>query len=326
VTDEFSRRLNGITLYSFCRLNYASVLFALGRWAEVEKELRAALESCATSYPFYSVHMIAKLAELRLAQGRIAEAEELLRGHEESAASAHAVATLRILQGHPAAAARHLERRIAQVHGDVTHATPLLVLLVEANLACEDLVAARRAATELVAIAGKTSRAPFMAAADLADGAVTLAEGNAAAAWPKLDAARTRYLELEMPFEAACARLEMARALAVDDREAARETARGARADFSRLGAARHVDRSAEVLRTLGVGSGPGKRVETGALSQRESEVLSLLGLGLSNPEIGKRLFISPKTVEHHVGKILAKLGLKSRGAAAAYVIKQGAK
>jgi DNA-binding NarL/FixJ family response regulator len=54
--------------------------------------------------------------------------------------------------------------------------------------------------------------------------------------------------------------------------------------------------------------------------------VLSLLGLGLSNPEIGKRLFISPKTVEHHVGKILAKLGLKSRGAAAAYVIKQGAK
>jgi DNA-binding NarL/FixJ family response regulator len=54
--------------------------------------------------------------------------------------------------------------------------------------------------------------------------------------------------------------------------------------------------------------------------------VLSLLGLGLSNPEIGKRLFISPKTVEHHVGKILAKLGLKGRAAAAAYVIKQGAK
>ncbi len=326
VTDEFSRRLNGITLYSFCRLNYASVLFALGRWAEVEKELRAALESCAVSYPFYSVHMIAKLAELRLAQGRVAEAEELLRGHEESALTVRAVAQLRILQGQPQTAARHLERRIAQIRGDVTQSAALFTLLAEALLAAGDVAAARQAASELVAIAGKTSRSPFIAAADLADGSVTLAEGHAAAAWAKLDAARARYLDLEMPFEVASARLEMARALAVDDLELARETARGARGDFSRLGAARRVDRAAEVLRELGVGGGPGKRVDIGALSKRETEVLSLLGLGLSNPEIGKRLFISPKTVEHHVGKILAKLGLKSRGAAAAYVVKQGAK
>ena len=36
-------------------------------------------------------------------------------------------------------------------------------------------------------------------------------------------------------------------------------------------------------------------------------------------PEIGERLFISPKTVEHHVGRILAKLGLPSRARAVAY-------
>jgi len=50
--------------------------------------------------------------------------------------------------------------------------------------------------------------------------------------------------------------------------------------------------------------------------------VLDCLGFGASNIEIGKRLFISPKTVEHHVSKILGKLGLKSRGAAAAYASK----
>ncbi len=57
-----------------------------------------------------------------------------------------------------------------------------------------------------------------------------------------------------------------------------------------------------------------------GALSEREREVAELVALGASNPEIASRLFLSRKTVEHHVSNALAKLGLHSRAELAAQV------
>ena len=53
-------------------------------------------------------------------------------------------------------------------------------------------------------------------------------------------------------------------------------------------------------------------------LTSRQIDVLRLLGEGKTNGEIGKTLFISPKTVDHHVSAILARLEAKSRGEAAA--------
>jgi len=60
------------------------------------------------------------------------------------------------------------------------------------------------------------------------------------------------------------------------------------------------------------------------ALSKREVDVLRLLAAGLSNQEIGARLFISTHTVANHIRSILAKTGTANRTEAAAYAIRQG--
>ena len=59
-------------------------------------------------------------------------------------------------------------------------------------------------------------------------------------------------------------------------------------------------------------------------LSPREREVLALVARGLTNRQIGDALFISPRTVNFHVTNLLAKLGLESRAAAAAFAVRHG--
>jgi len=60
------------------------------------------------------------------------------------------------------------------------------------------------------------------------------------------------------------------------------------------------------------------------ALSEREQEVIDLVVRGYTNRQIGEALFISEKTVENHIGRILAKLDLTSRTRLAAYAVEHG--
>ena len=59
-------------------------------------------------------------------------------------------------------------------------------------------------------------------------------------------------------------------------------------------------------------------------LTVREGEVLRLLAQGLSDRDIAAALFISPRTASAHVSHLLAKLGVDSRSAAAAFAVRHG--
>ena len=120
-----------------------------------------------------------------------------------------------------------------------------------------------------------------------------------------------------MPYEIAEARVELARALASEAPDVALEEVRTAFECFRELGASRARDAAAALLRELGAPPGAGAR-GSGELTARESEVLGLLGSGMSNAQIATTLFISEKTAGHHVSRILSKLGVRNRAEAAA--------
>jgi DNA-binding CsgD family transcriptional regulator/tetratricopeptide (TPR) repeat protein len=94
---------------------------------------------------------------------------------------------------------------------------------------------------------------------------------------------------------------------------------------FTGLGAPAAAQLTRHKMRRLGIRSIPaGPRTATQAdplgLTRREREVLNLICAGHTNAEIASQLFLSAKTVDHHVSAVLAKLGTPTREAAAAYV------
>jgi len=82
---------------------------------------------------------------------------------------------------------------------------------------------------------------------------------------------------------------------------------------FTAMGAAGFADRAARELQATGATARKRTFDQRDALTPQEEQIARLAGEGLSNPEIGARLFISPRTVQHHLHKVFAKLGIGSR-------------
>jgi DNA-binding CsgD family transcriptional regulator len=262
------------------------------------------------------------------AADRVSEARRLFG--RWSAADRHVFAYVDLVEGMIALARHKVDRAVAIAADNAAHnstVSPLaFALLGEAQTAAGDIDAAQHTASRLAALG---PGAPYPAA--LAAWVSGLAAGarsdpaHAVGALDQLDRAMAGFAELGMPYDEAVARLDRApiRAAAGHPADAVAADVNGALEVLDRLEAKPQADRARAVLRQLG------RRPPTAShdheqrrLSVRE-EVARLVAQGLSNAEVGERLFITTRTVATHLQHIYRRLELPSRAALIRYVLKE---
>ena len=314
--DRFAATYGCPFLHARCRAHYGRILVGTGKWELAETELLRALSMAADLGRGPRIEALGGLAEWRLRQGAVDEAVELLASAGDVPAIAPTYAEVMIAAGHPDRAIAVLRSQLRATRMSDAVFPILAAGLVDAYLASDDLASANAAAQSLPGAHHQHPQA--LAITERASGLLAAARGDSGLAADLLRNAAVEFDRLDLPFHAARARVELAGVVSIENPSLAAVEASWALDRLDRLGAHRDAAAAVALLRSLGVATRPGPR-QVGRLSQRERDVLALIRRGLTNPEIAAELFISPKTVAHHVSSILAKLNLRSRAEAAAF-------
>ncbi len=318
--DTFCKRTQFGTLFSICRIQYASILLWRGEWHEAETELQSALRNLTPTHRGHGLEAVVRLAELRRRQGRGKEAVALLKQAADHPRSLLERAGLALDSGDGEAAVQLVQRFLRKVVVDNNvDRLPALELLLRAELARGNGNAAERVLADIQAAAAQVTTQALRGAARMAEGLVAAHAADHERACHALEDAIDLYKRSGAEFEKARARLELARSQFVLGRDLeARAEVEAALDAFVRLGAERERRRAEDLLQEK---HSPPRQ---SGLTSREREVLHFLAQGLSNPKIAKELRVSEFTIKRHVANILTKLNLPTRAAAAAYAARQG--
>ncbi|MGH3798596.1 MAG: helix-turn-helix transcriptional regulator [Pseudonocardiaceae bacterium] len=240
-------------------------------------------------------------------------------GHDGDWWSAAAGCVLGIAHLHSREPARCVERMVSACGGpdlprlDVLHRPIFIEVLVTAALALNDLAAADSWAGLAQACCVGVELPSRIGHALLARARVLLAIGDPVAAAQGALAAAAQFTAGGSRVAAGRAHLFVGNALAAIDRPQAFAQMGRAKTLFAACGARSSLADATRAQRMLG-GRVSGRR-SSGTLSQREREIAELVTTGKTNREIAEVLFMSPKTVEAHLSRIFAKLGVRSRAA-----------
>ncbi len=293
-----------------------------------ERFLQEGLDYCA-EHDIYScgTYMRAWQARASFEQGRWDDAAQeatrvLERYRLPAAAKIPALVVLgwvRVRRGDPGSAAVLNEARtLALATGELQRIVPVAAARAEAawlvgNL--EQCLAEARVGYDLVLAHRYPWKLGELSSWMWRAGGLTSAPGSIAEPFARQIAgdwwgAAALWAQLGCPYE---------QALALADGDA--EAMRHALELFEQLGAQPAMALVRRRFRQQGIagiprGPRPSTRTNQAGLTSRQLEVLELLAEGFSNAEIASRLFTSPKTIEHHVSAVLAKLGVHSRAQA----------
>ena len=183
-----------------------------------------------------------------------------------------------------------------------------------------DVAGVRTCAAALAQIATDAGQDEAMSALSHALGETALLDGNADQAADQFTRAVVLLQGVEAPLERVESERRAGAALALGGRrDTAVEHLIAAHRIARRLGARPLVERIAGALNDLGErperrrGRRTADQLDQGGLTRREVEIVRLVAMGRTNREIARELFVSPRTVEMHVGSILVKLDCRSR-------------
>jgi DNA-binding CsgD family transcriptional regulator len=184
---------------------------------------------------------------------------------------------------------------------------------------------ARECANGLSSIVASAGYPDALAALACALGETALADGDLETAVQQLERSCDLYAALHIPFERASVQLRAGEVLAAaDERDRAIARLVAAYSSAQELGATTLASAAANELTSLDasleehLGARAADDLERYGLSRREHEVVQLVAEGMTNKEIGARLFLSTRTIDAHLRSILTKLDCRTRTEAAA--------